>query len=304
MEHDNDIPTQRPEALRHMLVSTANAQPYQRPRPRRKVFVAMVGAFAVAGALTAGALTTVAITSSSDSTYIFVTGAAHQYGEHRRLVGPPVMASGDTSTQFALGPTPSGATTVVIAYSCQDPGFELIIAGKSAKTDCANATSHQPDILEVAVPKSSTVPIAATSSTGRPFVLWASWAKPNAQQSIQQKLELMDGLVTRDEYLAAFNRMVGCMTAGGYQFDVPPETTTLMNYALDETSDGYFEAVCYPREFQAVDVQWQIQNEDTSYTATVLYDCLVAHGLTPDATLKTMEAQLVSAGIDATTCGN
>ena len=170
------------------------------------------------------------------------------------------------------------------------------------KTDCANATAHQPDIVEVSVAKTDSVSIEATSRAGHPFVLWASWAKPNAAQSTQQSLELMDGTVTRDEYLAAFNRMVGCMTAGGYGFDVPPENTTLLNYAVSEDSSAYWESVCYPREFRGVDIQWQIQNEDTSYTATVVHDCLVAHGIAPTATLTQMESQLTAAGIDVARC--
>jgi hypothetical protein len=302
VEPELDTPRTRSEALRHALVSTADAQPYTRPRPRRKLFIATVGAFALAGALTAGAVTTAAITSSDDPTYIFVSGAAHQYGEHRRLVGHPQMASGSTTVEFALGAAPRGATTVVVAYSCRNPGFELTVGGKRAKTDCANATAHQPDVLEVSVPKSDSVSIEATSRAGHPFVLWASWAKPNAKQSVQQKLELTDGTVTRDEYLAAFNRMVGCMTAGGYPFDVPPETTTLLNFAVSEDSSAYWESVCYPREFQGVDAQWQFQHEDTSYTATVMHDCLVAHGITPAATLKEMDVQLTAAGIDVQSC--
>ena len=302
MEPELDTPTTRSEALRRALVATASAQPYARPRPRRKLFFATVGAFALAGALTAGAVTTAAVTASDDSTYIFVSGAAHQYGEHRRLVGQPQMASGSTTVEFALGAAPRGATTVVVAYSCENPGFGLTVGGKSAKTDCANATPHQPDIVEVSVAKTDSVSIEATSRAGHPFVLWASWAKPNATQSVQQKLELMDGTVTRDEYLAAFNRMVGCMTAGGYGFDVPPENTTLLNYAVSEDSSAYWESVCYPREFEGVDAQWQIENEDTSYTATLLHDCLVAHGVTPAPTMKEMEAQLTTAGIDVMSC--
>ena len=45
MEPELDTPRTRSEALRHALVSTADAQPYTRPRPRRKLFIATVGAF-------------------------------------------------------------------------------------------------------------------------------------------------------------------------------------------------------------------------------------------------------------------
>jgi len=296
-----EIPTNRSEMLRKVLVATVSAETYVRPRPAKSVVFAAIGAFALAGALTGGAFSVAVQTSIDNSSrYVFVAATGEQVGG--RLVGTPVMAFGSGQASLALGEKPKEASTVVVSYTCDDPKLVVKVGGRTAPITCGETTTHTALKVELPAPTGSDRIVTVSSSLQSSFVIWASWAKPLAQKSAQQKLELSHGEVSRDEYLAAFNRMVGCMTAGGYAFDVPPQTTTLLNYVTNDTNDGYFSAVCYPREFEGVDIAWQIQNEDTSETANLTRACLTKNGIVAAPTLHKMLDQLAAGHLDLMTC--
>lgn len=293
MAMDDDAKN-RSDALRQALVTTVSSAAWERPRSRRKVVAAAIGAFALAGALTGGALASAALTSVDPSApYTWVAAAAHASNEGR-LIGTPVIAAGTDETTLHLGKAPKGVTTVFLSYTCPGGSLSVKVGGTTVDTHCKETTVKNPTTAEVKAATDRGIDIRVASPGSKPYVIWASWAKPVALQSAQQKLELIDGVVTRDEYLAAFNRMVGCMTAGGYAFDVPPQSTTLLNYVTDENNDGYFMAVCYPREFMGVDSAWQIENE--------LSACLTSHAIVPQASVKEMTVQLSSAGVDLRSC--
>ena len=98
------------------------------------------------------------------------------------------------------------------------------------------------------------------TSPGTPYVIWVSALKP-IQDSTEQKAAMADGTVTRAEYLDAFHRLQGCMTAGGYDMGQALESLTVISYTVPDHDEDYFEAKCYPQEFEDVDVAWQGAHE-------------------------------------------
>jgi hypothetical protein len=102
-----------------------------------------------------------------------------------------------------------------------------------------------------------------SSAGGAEFQSWIAWViePPLPASSPQQLEEIADGVVTRDEYLAAFNRFAGCMSGAGY--DVRGTTdSVVIAYSLteDAVSSGADE-LCYVSQFRDVDIAWQLQNE-------------------------------------------
>jgi hypothetical protein len=92
--------------------------------------------------------------------------------------------------------------------------------------------------------------------------VWTAWVKepPLPDQSRQQQAELRDGVVTRQEYVAAFNRFLGCMAAGGHDVggieQRDQDVTFPMGIPDAANNDGTYET-CYVREYREVDGQWQ-----------------------------------------------
>jgi hypothetical protein len=93
---------------------------------------------------------------------------------------------------------------------------------------------------------------------------------------------MADDVLTREEYVSAFSRFVGCMGAKG--FDVLGDVTddTLFDYAItDAAHRAGADELCYVSQFEDVDVAWQMQNAATSENTEIMRQCLVANGITP-----------------------
>lgn len=105
------------------------------------------------------------------------------------------------------------------------------------------------------------------TDAGMTHEVWAAWVRepPLPEQSAQQRAELSDGVVTRPEYAAAFNRYLGCLAALGHDaggFEQREDYDRFLfgppGAAVDDGSDE----ICYTREFKDVDTLWQMSLEE------------------------------------------
>lgn len=125
----------------------------------------------------------------------------------------------------------------------------------------------------------------------------------NTQRSAEQEAALADGDVTLDEYRAGFRRFQACLEAEGYALADVVVGDVLVDYGVPATAvDAGVDERCYVEEYELVDTEWQVKNEDTSYTAEVAAQCLVDHGVAPAETLAEKWEQLEAAGVDFADC--
>jgi hypothetical protein len=309
--HDEDQ-SDRTAELRRALVATADAAPYLRPRPRKKVVIASIAAFALAGALTGGAVSAAAATSNSDAALgrLMQLEARAQLKENNgHLVGSPFAFEGSGKKSFDLGITPVGANSLVEVFQCLDAGSFNGSLDSSAALDIPVSCSHadtqgSPMVAEEPVHGSGKHSFTIESHDSARYAVWLSWASvPVVTASPAQAAAVSDGQVTRAEYVAAYNRYAGCMAALGYPIGDVPQSTIVISYAIVNAavSDGA-DATCFPREYEQVDEKWQIENEQTSIAARAIADCLVSHGLTPLGSPEDMIAQLQSIDLGLGNC--
>jgi hypothetical protein len=120
-----------------------------------------------------------------------------------------------------------------------------------------------------------------------------------ADISAAQRAEVADGVVTFDEYQAAFQRLKACMAAKGYTM----EPATLKNEVIQAPyrdtgdSDKVYTA-CYSLEYAFVDSEWQTYRENFGKEAGYLAECLREHGVEPGVTYDERDAQLFEIGVD------
>ena len=302
--------TDRMTRLRAELVATVNAAPYAAARITPRVIGAAIGAFALAGAITGGAISATALSSHPDTTLSVDADALAQdiIGHHSRLFGTPIVLSGSGSSTIDFGEPPEGATAIAIAFTCLDPGkFSIAINGvvdalQTCSADDAgsrfgfgSSTGGQYDIEG---PGRQTVTVDSGGASR--YAVWASWSavEPIPATSAAQAAELADGVVSRDEYLAAFDRFSACMTAAGEPLLGVDTSGTLAVYRVsNESVDAGIDTRCYDPEFYLVDVGWQVAHEDDSESARILRACVVAAGLKPAETLAENHEILMAAGL-------
>lgn len=123
--------------------------------------------------------------------------------------------------------------------------------------------------------------------------------------SAAQSAEISDGVVTADEYQAAFQRYRECLSVAGYEMTYADLSGPVYDYAVpapavaDDT-----EGECYDAEFRFVDILWQGSQPagSDSETAEFYRNCLQKHGIEPSATVAEMDGQLRETGIEITEC--
>ena len=267
--HDRDT------ELRHLLVATAEASPYLRPPPSRKMVIGAIAAFALAGALTGGAVSAVAVTSSahSDQTDNARYSAEGVIGTHGRLLGTPVQYFGIGDAVLDLGTAPKGATAMVVSFDCIDRG-SVIVTIDSTEVQSGTCEGVVAQEMALVGTRKHTMRIDPTG-TNR-YAVFASWVKepPLPEPSAAQQAVMADGKVTRTEYLAAFNRYAGCLTAAGYPLSPVPDNYVYYSYAItDKAVSSGADARCYASEFQEVDPVWQ------SYVQQAVANCLTSRGV-------------------------
>jgi hypothetical protein len=296
-------PSERSAEFRRALVATANLGPYVRRRLPLRLVVVGLAAFALAGALTGGA---VATATSVDPQVVAAqagaAAAARQYTQEEdgTLIGQPITRSASGTQEIDVGERPSGATDLVEGFDCVDAGTFVglldstryesypgcVPGGNSASTEPVKGTGGH--IVTIQAPKSAR------------FSIWLSWATiPQLEESAAQRQELSDGLVTRDEDVAAFNRYEGCMGALGHPID-GQSTSIVPVYTLDDSAvnDGS-DNRCYVTEYREVDAKWQLELEASTVGVASVAACEASgninkgnqprtittpHGVLPDLT--------------------
>jgi hypothetical protein len=278
--------TDRDGALRDILVAKAAAE--GRPRPHRPRSWALgIGAFAIAGALAGAAITTTAIASADQANKVFRLGvsAEQQVKGLGGLVGAPVVQDATGTAHLALGRPPAGATRVVVAFECfDDRSVVASVGGDSETTGC---TINAPRVLELSAPIGPPQTVALKTAAGSRILAWGSWMRdrPVPSPSAQQKVDLSDGHVTHQEYLAAYSRYAGCMAEAGYPMAPVYGAPPFVFYAVPSAAvDTGADSTCYAREFGKVDTAWQ------STLSSINVACLAAHGI--DGNRMPLEEQL------------
>jgi hypothetical protein len=309
--------TERDAELRRALVATANAAPYARRRLGRRTVIAAICAFALAGAATGGAVSAVA--SSGDPSIVSTAAIQARYvlaQNSGTLVGDPFVVSGSGRRTVDLGRMPAGASTLVAVFSCLDPGsFTQRFDGKITETvtctDHITSGSSTAGYVAGGPGGAHVPPIPAGEHSYRVdspsyarYTVWLSWASvPVVRQSPAQRAAVADGKVTRDEYLAGYNRYSGCMSALGHPIGTVPESAVEISYAIaDDGVNPGADATCYRREFTAVDSGWQIEVEQTPIAVASMTECLVRLHQVPAATPELMIHQLDSVSLGLATC--
>lgn len=121
--------------------------------------------------------------------------------------------------------------------------------------------------------------------------------------STAQADALSDEKVTYEEYREGFKRYSECIEAGGYSLIGVEEVNQIFSYAVLDIAvfDGV-ESDCYVREFEYLDIYWQVANQDSSETADVIRECLSSNGHDPKIALDDMLTQLEEAGLTDQDC--
>lgn len=260
----------RTAALRSLLVqrSVASIRPERRWMTRRAL-TATVAAFTLAGGVTGGALSAVAITATSErTTTIDIGQMARAAVGDAQLFDAPIGYTGSGDTVLKLGHAPEGATEFIFSLRCldaakyvtyldadRDSGLTITCDEETASTTDGGGGSQE--MLTGGGPHTFTI-----NTSGR-FSIWGSWARePNAPEpSALQDASLADGVVTREEYRAGYERFAACMDEAGFPLAFVDTSETVIQYSTTQEaeSDGASPR-CYTREFEEVDISWQIAN--------------------------------------------
>jgi len=297
--------------LRHALVTTVDATPYQRRLPRRALAVAAVAGFVLAGAATGGAVAS-SFGDGNEPTEERVQLSGHLgqdlvVGTHADLFGEAVNLLGQGTTVIDLGEIPDGATALAFSIDCVDPGdYTTTIDDRLIGTEQCTAESIAQvggGGLQFGVEGSGTHTLTI-SGPGR-YIIWAQWSAehPVPPSSAAQTEAMADGVITREEYVAGWDRYNACMVGAGYYIDggnrdAPIILGSIPAAAVDDGTDR----LCYEPEFQDIDMAWQIAHEDESETTQALRDCLTAHGIVPAYSRVDVDQQLAENGIDVLDC--
>lgn len=126
---------------------------------------------------------------------------------------------------------------------------------------------------------------------------------PGASWSTETIAALSDGKVTETEYHEAFLRYQSCLAAGGFELANVSDRGVRIDFAVPRAAvDSGQDRVCYSREFQPIDMKWQVENPDPADTKRYVA-CLRKSGLAVPATQEEMISSLLSHNIDPGTCG-
>jgi len=259
MEHDA-----RGTALRDILVARFDAPDPTRGR-RRRTAVAAVAAFALAGAGTGGAVAAWA-TTNEHLPDTGATGAAAlltndlvemSIGRDASPIGEPIVIAGDGTTTVSLAP-PEGATGLAISIACMGYGEVTLIvdgsAGQALVCETGGATA-----IGSGWPTVPTSDRMTFESTGK-FAAQYVWITSNeSRMSAATRDALADGVITADEYDAAFNRFASCMESAGYPLGAIDKSINHYDFSISTTAvDLGIYGRCYSTEFMEIDVWWQI----------------------------------------------
>lgn len=268
---DNETRT-RDRVLRHMLVATVDSG-VATPRPVWRTAALSVGAFALAGALAGGTMVAVGALRADPASYDyepFEIDAASHLEDDVVIFGSPIVVTGSQPTTVDLGRAPSGANGLALAIYCLEAGaYTVALDGEfTMGTECTEESgpvgggSATVEMFVDGPPHDLSVDL---DSGG--YAVWAAWVNQpaDAEPSAAQREALVDGVVTREEYLAGFERYVACMADLGFVVSHGPLEQEVLGYSIPGTAGNSGAANrCYEAEFHLVDVDWQIAHPQRS----------------------------------------
>jgi hypothetical protein len=251
--HDRDA------AVRALLVDTVAHTPRRRRRWRLPTIagavVCVLGGAAAGGAITAAANPDPAAIAAQNRAALVVGGAGPSYLE---VVGTPVGRVGSANETITVGRAPTGADTFTWIATCRTGG-ELTErrSGVVWSTSSCEAGSTTSDTYSAEAIAGREIRISADRDLG--WTLSYGWLRtpPMPGASAAQEQAMDDGVVTRSEYLAAFDRFQGCMTARGASLGRIPTSSLFVSYGAP---DEYALDWCIASEFDAVDTAWQVEH--------------------------------------------
>jgi hypothetical protein len=253
-------PAERDTELRRMLVARAEADGIPRA-PRRLGLAAAGAALLVTGGIVGGGVVAAAAATGPDPAEV-AAGVAIVRDVARPgtiLLGDLVHVTVTDSHVVSLGPPPDGANGLAIATRCVEAGhYELWFDGAFGEGGECDGPGHGAgggvQSLESGAPREITIASGSVE-------LWAMWVTtpPFPTPSALQREALADGVVTRDEYLAGYDRFAGCMGALGYPLEFVDRSSDVIDYAYRaEAADQGVDELCYATEFDGVDSSWQV----------------------------------------------
>jgi hypothetical protein len=259
----NDL-SDRDTALRRLLVATVDAGPSPSRLPWRAA-AAAIAAFALAGALTGGTLASVARQPAGPT--VFDMGGPPILEDDVRILSTPVILTGRAASDADLGPAPAGANALALAIYCLDLGrYRVSLDGQfTIGAECTPGPG--PDLgggggvepFDGRPPRLLSVDVDSGE-----YAVWAAWVyqPADAEPSAAQEEALADGVVSREEYVAGFERYRACLTALGFEMYSGDTSAEIIGYSI-EGAAGQSGAAnrCYESEFHLVDMEWQVAHE-------------------------------------------
>jgi hypothetical protein len=261
----------RTRLLRRTLVAAVDSG-LSPARPRWRTAAASVGAFAFAGALAGVTVATVGAQQADTSSYD-VTLEVSRPGildDDVVILGTPLTAGGREDAVIDLGPAPEAANGLVFQMYCLEPGFYRVnLDEQHFREVTCTSESERPELVSSVVetfdgPAPRTIGIHLDSGG---YLLWAAWVDQpaDAEPSTAQQEALADGVVTREEYVAGFERYVACMADVGFVVSHGPLELEVLSYSIpgDAGRSGAANR-CYEAEFHLVDMEWQLAHPQRS----------------------------------------
>ena len=267
----------RDAALRQALVDTVNSSttavgaPHStRTRlPLSWRSVSLIAAVAVASATTGAVSASVIADSEPYPANVTSSLAASVARPNAVALGQAMYVQSDGTETVQLGEMPEGATNLAVRNSCTEAGkVTITLDGEwigSFGCDGTSSGASGGGTYEVSTPGPHTLTFSSEHGTG--YEAWIAWVQEPPLPSIgaQQKADLADGTVTRDEYVGAFNRFAGCLAGEGFFTTAADFDATVLDYSIPaEAVSAGADELCYITQFGEVDAAWQIQNEDST----------------------------------------
>lgn len=262
----SESPT-RSAALRELLVDQVEATtPLLRPRwGLGALLLAVAVASGVTGALSAGAIAR----SDPYEQNVINSLALSVARPNSTLIGEGFYIASKNVAAIDLGEAPTNSTGVAIRIGCTEPGsVDVSLDGvwiTGLICDAESPTGGSGVVTGFSGSVRHSLTFESPTDTG--YEAWIAWVEepelPGA--STQQLGEVADGVVTREEYLAAFYRFSGCLGADGYDVSPADPSAIILSYGVPSAAaDSGADERCYRTEFIEVDTAWQLQNEGAS----------------------------------------
>ncbi len=294
MSRDTPEARDRDAALRRVLVAQAD-----RPRPSRMPWPALVGTVAVVALLGGVAIGATAFRGAADAQPgatdepdVFFGTPQFVYDD-ATILGEPVRFRSTEPQTRDLGEPPSGATALAAMIWCYSAGtysvsaldgmpslYQPITCDDDARVTEGVAGGYIP------FPTEGATRVEVSATPGGDYAVWLAWvAKPaDPEPSAEQAAALADGEVTREEYVAGFDRFAACMAEAGYEIGGGRDLEIILYSLSSEAVSSGADHRCYLAEFAQLDIEWQGAHPQRSHEQlTALMDGVVTRAEYLDA---------------------